>query len=117
MQTLGRRAHLAIGAAVLLVAFVSAGCAGRGQVAGPGAVSMPAPQATEPVVTAVTAALTEPTEPAASAALTSTPTPLTTTAASPVSTPDFTAIDSLIKDIKDELGADASAGTDEGSNP
>jgi len=35
----------------------------------------------------------------------------------PVPTPDLGPIDSLLKDIHDDLDADASAGADEGSNP
>jgi hypothetical protein len=114
MQTPGRRTNAALAAAVLLFALVAAGCAGRhGQVAGaiaatPTPLAATAATATPPIVTA-TPAMSIEAPPSPSLAATAT--------ASPIPTPDLTAIEALIKDIKDELGAEASAGTDEGSTP
>jgi cell division septation protein DedD len=114
MQTIGRSTKVALGAAVLLFALIAAGCAGRhGQVAGAIAAT-PTPLAATPATAMppiVTASAETSIEPSPS------PTPAATAAASPIPTPDLTAIEALIKDITDELGAEASAGTDEGSTP
>ena len=119
MQTLRRSTRVALGATALLVALVAlvaAGCAGgHGQLAGATATATPTPLA------ATSATATPPTS-IASPATTNEPSVVptqvaTSAAAGPIATPDFAAIEALIKDIKDELGADASAGADEGSTP
>ena len=118
MQMERRTTNVALGAAVLLAVLVAAGCAGRqAHAAVASATSTPpaAAGATETAATAtppiLTASPTMTVEPSAA------PTAAATTAASPIPTPDLAAIDALIKDIKDELGAEASAGADEGSTP
>ena len=116
MKPTRRRTILAVGAVVLLVALVSAGCGRRAQPADAGAAPAATP-ATAPEVAGAPSAL-----PAADASVSpvSTATPAATpaatrTTATPVPTPDLAGIETLITEIGQDLDADASAGTNEGS--
>jgi hypothetical protein len=90
---------------VLMLSIVTAGCARRDSVTDTGV--------TPPPIVSVSATpappSTPPTRPPDATA--------TSPSATPVPSPDLTAIDGLIRDINDDLDADASAGADEGSTP
>ena len=102
MPTTSRARVLAVTGAVLLLAILTAGCARRDQPA----VGVP-DQPTAPMAAEATPAL-PPSAPSASV-----PGPTAT----PVPAPDLSSIDALVKDIDNDLNADASAGTNEGSTP
>lgn len=114
MRTTSRGRILALGGAVLLLAVITAGCARR---------SSPASLATTAPIASAAAEATTPdpsvgaTPADADADATPPGTAAPTAAAAPISSPDLSSIDGLIKDIDNELGADASAGTDEGTTP
>lgn len=112
MKPARSRTILAAGAVVLLVALVTAGCGRRAQPADAGA----APTATSATAPAVAGAPSAPpvADASVSPAPTGTPAAVRTTA-TPVSTPDLAGIETLITEIGQDLGADASAGTSEGS--
>jgi hypothetical protein len=123
MQASRRSRFVALAAAVFVVALVSAGCARRGQsadAAGAAGAATSSPVATVPVLAATPAPSAEPSA-APTAATTPVPpsagTPVPPPAATPVPSPDLSSVDSLIKDITNDLDADASAGADEGSTP
>ena len=111
MRTSRHRRLLAMFGAVLLLAVISAGCARRSTTDGATATSPVASQAAD-----IGTAAPSP-DPTSSPAATPAATAASTPAATPVATPDLSAIDGLIKDIDNELGADASAGADEGNTP
>lgn len=113
MQTLGGRRISGTGIAFVLtlaLTLVIAGCGRSGHAVDAGA----APVAPAAVAATPVAALATPTRTELGAA-----TPPATSAlgltATPVPTPDFPAIDALISGINADLGADATADTDEGS--
>lgn len=101
MPTTSRTRILALAGAVLLLAILAAGCARRGQPAAAGTTEAP----TASFATAPT--------PSAAPVATSRPTPT----GSPVPTPDLSSIEALVKDIDNDLNADATAGANEGSTP
>ena len=106
MQTTRSAWPLALAATVLLLATITAGCARRTPSAGDG-------PATGPTATVASDATPASTVPGSAATAAPTPTP----AATPVPTPDLSAVDALLKDIDNDLNADASAGTNEGTAP
>ncbi len=112
MRTTSGRRILAIGGAVLLLAVMTAGCARR---------SLPGSSAANAPVASLAAVAASPESPIDSTSSKAVATPASTQAptpaAMPVATPDLSAIDGLIKDIDNEIGADASAGADEGTMP
>jgi hypothetical protein len=102
------RRIVALAGVALLLALTTAGCGRRAQLDDPGAL----PTSTPVVATA------PPTDaPASTAEAASPPTqsPADAPAATPVPTPNLDAIQALINDIDADLGADATATTDEGS--
>jgi hypothetical protein len=110
MQHLRPGRLIVLGTALLLVVVVTSGCARRGQAGtgsgGTGAdVTAPSPLPAASVLVSTVA-------PSASLEAT-----LAAAGTTPVPTPDLTAIEALIKDIDNDLGADASAAADEGSTP
>lgn len=115
MPTPRSRRALAL-AGVLLLAIVAGGCARRdaGSAVVPGATDRPAASATvAPDVSATAApASADTSQPSASPSA-----PAATPAASPVPTPDLAPIQLAINAIDNDLGADATAGADEGSAP
>jgi len=111
------RGILSLTVTVLLLALALTACGRRdlpttvGAVASPDAVL----KTPNPAVLATSvpgAALPGPTEPPATEA----PTPAPTPAATPAPTPDLTAIQRLLDEIDANLGADATADSDEGSS-
>lgn len=100
-----RHRILALGAAILLLAFVTAGCARRGGADG----GSPA----GPIATLAADAATPSPSIEATSPTVSTPGP----SASPVPTPDLSAVDGLLNSTDTDLNADASAGPDEGTTP
>ena len=99
--------NLTLAGLLILGAIFTAGCSHRGLDAGAGAE--PSPTAARAADVSPAASLT----PAASLG----PPPAPTAAVTPVPSPDLSTIDGLIKDITNDLDADASAGADEGSTP
>ena len=112
MRTTSRGRILALGGAVLLLAVITAGCARRSS---PASLATTAPIASAPAEATTPDPSVEATPADADATPPGTAAP--TAAAAPISSPDLSSIDGLIKDIDNELGADASAGTDEGTTP
>lgn len=108
---------LSLAVTVLLLARALVACGRRdlpaavGVVASPGAV-LNTPDPIVPVTSAPRAALPRPTGPATPEAATPTPTP----EAIPAPTPDLTTIQQLLDEIDADLGADATADSDEGSS-
>lgn len=111
MQTARSARPFALVATVLLLALLVGGCGRRAPEASDSAGA-------SPVVTAPA----EASAPAPATAPATAPPPTATagtTAASaaPVPTPDLAAVDALLRDIDNDLQADASAGTNEGTAP
>jgi hypothetical protein len=111
------RGILSLTVTVLLLALALAACGRRDLPAAVGAVASPDAvlKTPNPAVLATSvpgAALPGPTGPPATEAPTPTPTP----AATPEPTPDLSAIQRLLDEIDANLGADATADSDEGSS-
>lgn len=105
-----RARRLTLTGAAVLLTLVIAGCGRSGQAIDAGAAPVvPASAASGPIAALATPTPTE----LAAATPAATPTPGPT--ATPVPTPDFPAIEALISGINADLGADATADTDEGS--
>lgn len=118
------RGILSLAVTVLLLALALAACGRRdlaaavGVVASPGAV-LSTPDPIVLVTSVPRAALPGPTGPATTEAATPTPeaaTPTPTPEATPAPTPDLTTIQQLLDEIDADLGADATADSDEGSS-
>ena len=114
MQSSVSRTILAFGAAVLLIALVTAGCGRRTQPGGADAAPAATPTAFGAPAAPASDAPVSPVPAAPSAATPSGP-PAAAVATSPVPTPDLAGIETLVNEIGQDLDADASAGTSEGS--
>ncbi len=117
-----RRGHtiVALAGALLLVALVTTGCGRRPSQTETGAAQAPSPAiavASSPAPAGTLPATIAPAaDPTGSPSVTTaTPAAVAPAAGTPVPTPDLVSIQDLLTQIDNDLNADASAGTSEGS--